>query len=262
MHALILLLCLLALPASATTLVVAMEDANNKPFEYIDENTELTGFHVEVMRAVAQRLGWNLDFKRFPWKRTLRALERGEVQAVSYIASSAEREAYARFHPGNLLHVSRMALFIKRSRADEIRFEPPLEAMAGRWRIAVPGGYLMSDELMDMLARGVPIEQPTVNQSQLFIMLVSGRFDIVLGFSNALILGQADAPGLAQQVQRLEQTILPGKRMYLAFSRQAPAELAERFAEAYRQFRQQPEYLALAERFEIGEMLPQPQEFP
>jgi len=49
--------------------------------------------------------------------------------------------------------------------------------------------------------------------------------------------------------------------MYLAFSRQAPAQLAEDFAKAYRLFRQEPEYLALAQRFGVTELLPTAEDF-
>jgi polar amino acid transport system substrate-binding protein len=256
------LLCLLlTLPASATTLVVGMEEANNKPFEYIDENTNLTGFHVELVRAVATRLGWQLRFKRYPWKRAMKGLESGELHAVTYVAQSAEREAFSRFHPDNLLHVSRTTLYIKRERAGEIHYQPPLEQMARRWRLGMPNGYYMSDELIALLDQGLPIERPTVTQAQLFIMLLSDRYDAIFGATSALTLAQAEIPGLEQQVQRLPGALLPGKRMYIAFSRRAAETLVDDFANAYRQFRQEPEYRALAERFEIGELLPEPEEF-
>lgn len=257
-----LLLCgLLSHSASATTLLVGMEEANNAPFEFIDENARLSGFHVELLRAVAARLGWTLEFKRYPWKRAMRALASGEVQAVSFVAKSAEREAFALFLPDNLLHVSRTTLYIKRERAAEIRYQPPLEQMAWRWRTAMPNGYYMSDEVIAMIKRGVPIEQPTVTQSQLFIMLISDRFDAIFGATSALTRANADIADLDWQVQRLAGALFPGKPMYLAFSRAAPAGLAEDFAEAYHRFRLEPAYRTLAQRFEVSELLPEPAEF-
>lgn len=257
MRLVMLLLCgLLSQPALSTTLVVAMEEANNKPFEYIDENANLTGFHVELLRAVAGRLGWTLEFKRYPWKRAIRALETGEVQATSFVAKSIEREQFAIFLRDNLLHVSRTALYIKRERARDILYHPPLEQMAWRWRTAMPNGYYMSDEVVAMIKRGVPIEQPTVTQSQLFIMLLSDRFDVIFGAASALSRASAEIADLDKQVQRLESPLFPGKAMYLAFSRAAPANMAEDFAEAFRMFRHDPAYQALATRFEVSELLP------
>jgi len=258
----VLMLCLALGPyCYATTLVVGMEEANNKPFEYIDENAALTGFHVELIRAVTARLGWKLEFKRYPWKRTIRALESGEVQAATFVAKSAEREAFALFMPDNLLHVSRTALYIKRERADEIHYQPPLEQMAWRWRTGMANGYYMSDDVVAMIQRGVPIEQPTVTQSQLFIMLISDRFDAIFGSTSALTRAKAEIPGLDRQVQRLEGALFPGKAMYVAFSKAASPQLAEEFAAAYKLFRLEPAYRKLAQHFEMTELLPEPAEF-
>ncbi|MOA63515.1 hypothetical protein D3C78_1892670 [compost metagenome] len=49
--------------------------------------------------------------------------------------------------------------------------------------------------------------------------------------------------------------------MYAAFSRAAPAGMAEQFAEAYRLFRREPAYRELAQRFSISELLPEAAEF-
>lgn len=258
----LLLSCLLLSQAiQATTLVVGVEEANNAPFEYIDENAQLTGFHVELMRTLCDRLGWRLEFKRTPWKRTMRALESGEIDAATFVAKSPEREKFALFLADNLLHVSRTTLYIKRERAGEIRYQPPLEQMVWRWRTALPNGYHMNDEVLAMIERGVPIEQPTVTQSQLFIMLISGRYDAIFGATSALTRANGEIANLEQQVQRLDGALFAGKSMYAAFSRAAPAQLAEQFAEAYRLFRLEPAYQQLAQRFAVTELLPQPGEF-
>lgn len=259
--ALLLICALLSPSAGATSLLVAMEDANNSPFEYIDENARLTGFHVELLRAVSERLGWTLTFKRYPWKRSMKALAAGEVQAVTFVAKTPEREQFAVFIPDNLLHVSRTTLYIKRERAAEIHYQAPLEEMIKRWRTAMPNGYYMSDKVVALIEHGAPIEQPTVTQSQLFIMLISGRFDAIFGSTSALTRANAEIANLEPQVQRLDGALFSGKPMYLAFSRRAPPHLAEEFAEAYRLFRQEPAYRALARRFDMLELLPEPGEF-
>ncbi|MDP3847476.1 MAG: transporter substrate-binding domain-containing protein [Pseudomonas sp.] len=258
----ILVLCaLLSLPARASTLLVALEEANNAPFEFVDSNGQLTGFHVELIRAVSSRLGWTLEFERYPWKRAILALELGEVQAVSFVAKNPEREAFALFLPGNPLHVSRNTLYIKRSRAGEIHYLPDLEQMARRWRLASPSGYYISEEVNAMIANGMPIAQPTVTQSHLFSMLIAERYDAIFGFPYSLSSASANIPNLDQQVQRLDGALISGASMYLAFSRAAPAQLAEDFAKAYQLFRQDPAYAALAQRFEVTELLPKPGEF-
>ena len=181
----------------ATVLKVGIEEANNYPFEFIDEQAQLTGFHIEVVRAVCERLGWQLEFRRTPWKRTMRALESGEVQAATFVARSAEREGFARFLPDNLLHISGTTLYIKRDRADQIHYQAPLEQMVARWRTGMPNGYYMSDEVLALIKDGAPIEQPTVTQGQLFIMLISDRFDAVFGSNSSLVRANSEIAGLS-----------------------------------------------------------------
>lgn len=259
--AIVLLCALLSLPARATTLLIAMEEANNAPFEFVDNNGQLTGFHVELILAVTRQLGWSLKLERYPWKRAILALEHGEVQAVSFIAKNPEREAFALFLPDNRLHVSRNTLYIKRSRAGEIHYQPDLEQMARRWSLASPSGYYINDEVSALIKRGVPIAQPTVTQNHLFSMLLADRYDAIFGFPYSLSSASANIPNLDQQVQRLDGALISGASMYLAFSRAAPTQLAEDFAQAYRLFRQDPAYPALAQRFGVTELLPTPSEF-
>jgi len=42
--------------------IVAGVDANNKPYSYID-NGKMTGFDVELVRAIAAKLGLTADFR-------------------------------------------------------------------------------------------------------------------------------------------------------------------------------------------------------
>ncbi|WP_202980230.1 substrate-binding periplasmic protein [Marinobacter fonticola] len=235
-----------------------MEDANNAPFEYLDENAQLTGFHVEIVRAVAERLGWRVIFRRYPWKRAMRALEEAEVDAVTYMAYSYERSQFAVFLPDNLLHISDTLLYIRTSRAEEIQYQPPLDRMVRQWRTAVPNGYYMSDSISGLLAEGAPIERPTVTQSQLFDMLLSDRYDAVFGAAIARNRAGSGIEGLHHQVQPLKGARFAGKQMYIAFARpdaltayEEDSRKAAVFAQAYRRFREEPAYGLLAERFDI-----------
>ncbi|OHX18260.1 hypothetical protein BI343_08530 [Chromobacterium amazonense] len=104
----------LALPVPAQTLLVAMEEADNRPFEYLDDQGNLTGFHTEIVRAVAKALGWEVSFLRMPWGRAQLSLANGKVDAVTYMGKTAERMKYAVFLDGNQLDVERVTLFVRR----------------------------------------------------------------------------------------------------------------------------------------------------
>ncbi len=250
-----------AAAAPPVTLTVGMEDANNWPFEGEDTSGALSGFHVELIRAVAEQLGWQVEFKRYPWKRAIYMLNSGDVQAVSYVAKSDERNEFAVFNADNVLHLSRTSMFIRRDRSDEIHVQVPLEGMMRRWRFGASQGYYYNDEIVNLINAGVPIDQSAITPVQLFRMLDRGCFDVAFAGIKALQRAEAHWPGIQQHFQKLDGVVMDGKAMYLAFSRKSGASLANTFAQAYRSYRHSPAYLHLAGRFGVRDSLPKAGEF-
>ncbi|MDG2954228.1 amino acid ABC transporter substrate-binding protein [Bisgaard Taxon 10/6] len=65
------------------------------PFTYHDENGKLTGYDVEVTRAVAQKLGVKVDFKETAWDSMMAGLKAGrfDVVANQVALTTPERQA-------------------------------------------------------------------------------------------------------------------------------------------------------------------------
>lgn len=64
-----------------------LTDSDYPPFNYFDEDNVLTGFNVDVARAVCLELAAACDIQVRPWPELLPALQKGETDAV--IASHA-----------------------------------------------------------------------------------------------------------------------------------------------------------------------------
>lgn len=64
-----------------------LTDGDYPPFNYLDEDNVLTGFNVDIARAVCLELAAACDIQVRPWSELLPALRRGETDAV--IASHA-----------------------------------------------------------------------------------------------------------------------------------------------------------------------------
>lgn len=64
------------------------------PFAFADENNELTGFDVEVVKAIDERLdGYTFEFSATPWDSMFLALESNKIQMVAdQVAKTPERE--------------------------------------------------------------------------------------------------------------------------------------------------------------------------
>ncbi|HYD78655.1 MAG TPA: transporter substrate-binding domain-containing protein [Paucimonas sp.] len=249
-----------ASPASAESisLSIAMEEADNRPFEYVDAQGRLTGFHVELVRAVAAELGWEVQFQRYAWKRAQALLEAGQVDAVTYIGKTPERERYAWFLPENMLHVMRVGLYVRKERAAEIRYRPPLSDMMKRWRFGAALGYEYNDEINELFKSGIPVSRVATTQGQLFSALLRNRFDVAIALLGAMDQARRDIPDIDAQVHRLEGVRLSGNPAYIVFSRNRlrGEEMARRFAREYSRWRMTPAYGELTTRFGVGESLP------
>lgn len=64
-----------------------LTDSDFPPFNYFDEDNVLTGFNVDIARAICLELAAACDIQTRPWSELLPALRRGETDAV--IASHA-----------------------------------------------------------------------------------------------------------------------------------------------------------------------------
>ncbi len=243
--------------ANAFTLTVAMEEADNRPFEYIDDQGRLTGFHVELVKQVCARLGWDVQFLRLPWSRAQASLAAGNVSAVTYIARSPEREAYAWFLPENMLHVQRIGLYVRRDRVGEIAYQPPLSEMVRHWKFGAAQGYYYNDEINALLKSGAPIDQTAVSQATLYNMLIGGRVDVAVTIVGAIDQARRNIPDIDERVQRVEGALFAGTPVYIGFTRKQQGEKwARDFSREYAAWRSTPNYAWLIARFRVVESVP------
>ncbi len=95
---LILILCLVfnsaPTPGAATGAqrpkLIAVGDHNYPPYEFL-ENGKPTGFNVELMRAVADVMGFDVEIRLGPWSKVRRDLEQGKADVVTGMYYSEER---------------------------------------------------------------------------------------------------------------------------------------------------------------------------
>lgn len=75
------------------TKLVVGTDATYAPMEYMDENGEIVGIDIDIVKAVAEELGIEVEFKNIGWEPLFPAVDNGEVDfAVSSITITEERE--------------------------------------------------------------------------------------------------------------------------------------------------------------------------
>lgn len=82
----------LPFPLCAGTLTVALGDQDYPPFYFVDEHTQqLRGISVDVCNALAEQLGYELEYRRFPFVRLLNNLELGKVDMACTLFNTYDR---------------------------------------------------------------------------------------------------------------------------------------------------------------------------
>lgn len=107
---------------TASGVLVIGTEGTYAPNSYHDENDNLTGFDVEVGRAIAEELGVKAEFVEAEWDSLFAGLDSGRVDVIiNEVEYSQERaEKYDFSQPYTYVHG---ALLVAQSNEDILRFE-------------------------------------------------------------------------------------------------------------------------------------------
>ncbi|MBN7768713.1 transporter substrate-binding domain-containing protein [Marinobacter daepoensis] len=76
------------------TIVVGVDHA--PPLRILKPSGQ-SGLHLEVFEAIADRLGWSVEYREAPFRRTLKWLRQGTVDVVLGVVRTEEREEFMAF---------------------------------------------------------------------------------------------------------------------------------------------------------------------
>jgi polar amino acid transport system substrate-binding protein len=69
-------------PADTQIKVVIATDAAFPPMEFVDENKEIVGFDIDMMNAIAEEMGFVVEYKNTAWDGIFAGLESGDYDAI------------------------------------------------------------------------------------------------------------------------------------------------------------------------------------
>lgn len=72
--------------------LVIGDDINYPPYSYLDDEGDPTGFSIEIMREVADVMGYDVEFRLNHWNEVRSSLENEEIDAISGMFRSPARE--------------------------------------------------------------------------------------------------------------------------------------------------------------------------
>jgi polar amino acid transport system substrate-binding protein len=228
-------------PVDADTIVVAVEDKDWSPYYYWIDG-EPHGPCPEIAGGAIRQMGAEVKFVRYPWVRVLQSVEQKKVDAGLCGTKNDERAAYS-YYPEEALLNYDVTLFVRRNSPIGEIDKSRLDGKS----FALVKGYNFGNVDLELESLGM-IRIETPNRESLLKLLLIERVDTVLDSSLPM---HADARrlGVSDQIRALVPSLAetPG---YLFFSRKpGHEELAKRFSDSLREFKESPEYTAIRERY-------------
>jgi PAS domain S-box-containing protein len=144
-------------------------DHENPPFEFLEDGKP-TGFNVELMRAVADAIGADVEFRLGPWAKVRTELEQGKLDALAGMYYSPERSKAVDFSvPHTMVSAG---LFL--------RMDSPIRSIddiKGK-EVIVQKGDVIDDYLHEkrLTSRIVEVKDP----ADVLRLLASGKHDAAL----------------------------------------------------------------------------------
>lgn len=131
-----------------------------------------------VNQLFAHLPDYTVKFTMMPWKRVLRDLQYGDVDAVTMVAMTPERAEFLDFSAPLVEY--QLALFYVKSAYPEGLTWQQLSDLS-QFRIGVVEGYLSESKLGEMVRDGAPLNLVKLSgtEEQLFGMLEKGRVDVL-----------------------------------------------------------------------------------
>lgn len=212
-------------------------------------NNKLTGFHIDLVNAVSQQLNIKVSFETYPWKRAVIMLKNGNIDAVTYMTRTTEREQFGYFLEGNVISMAQDGFFVLKERAHEIAYSGNLKQLQP-YTIGVLRGFSYGQAFDD--ASYLRKDDGANIEERLLKKLLAKRFDIGIG-TVTRIRYIANQMGTGEQIVFLKP-YLTKNPCYIVFSKKRNLEqLAKQFAEAMESFKKTDAYHKLEKKYGMTE---------
>jgi len=235
---LVMLMSVSLLAPSNKTYKVVME--TYPPYE-LSQNGKITGLDVEIIQSVFEIMGEKVVFEEYPWERCLKMVENGDVDAITSLFKTDEREKFLYF-PAVELSLEENAFFT--AKGSGIKFNGNLNDLK-KYTIGMIQGYSYGDEFDN--ASYLKKDENTDNET-LIKKVAGGRTD--LGIGNILVINYvAKELGLDKKIEFLKPS-LSKDGLYIGFSQKAVSkDFAKKFSDALVKFKKTSAYKNLLKKY-------------
>ncbi len=204
---------LMSLPAQAQRpLIVACPEY--PPWKIIHEDGTFGGIDIELIREIAKRLELPVVFQEMTWHRAVYMLKTGEVDMLSNMFKSAEREKFVHFLAPPYRRESRVAFYVPKGEEKRIRrYEDLLRLRIGTIKGILYFPRFDKDTRLDKKPVMAELQNPT--------KLLHGHIDT---FVETEVAGDwtIKQSGLSGKIVKAEYIHVKKKPVYLVLSKNSP----------------------------------------
>lgn len=155
-----------------SVLTVGIDPA--EPWKIVGEQDRVTGAEVELFKALGQKLHADVVLKPLPFKRCIAYMESGEIDMMSGLLKTPEREAFVHFLPPPYKTRSNKAFYVLRASGITVAKYDDLKGL----KIGVKSGvrFFPQFDADETLAK---VEGQNFDQLILMLMLIGRRFEVL-----------------------------------------------------------------------------------
>ena len=213
---------------------------------------QLGGFHIELIRHVAQKIGWEVKFLSFPWKRALHSVQSGDYIALTYLGFTTERAKDFIFLDGNIISYITDTFIAPKGNPGKVAFSGDINSLT---HMSV--GYLRGFSHGDAFDKATFKRKVEVNEmSQLLSMVGTRRLDLGVVDSINLVT-KVKRQGIEKEFASIEllKPHLGIRKVYIAFSVKKNAlKQAQNFAAGLSEFKKTSTYQQLKKKYSLSLM--------
>ena len=182
------------------------------PWKIIDKD-QFDGIDARIIRNLAKRTGFFIQFYECPWPRCVDMLKNGEADLITSFRKTVNREAYA-YYLGAPYWVENLAFWVKENSNSTItNYEDLYDRRIGTTKGSAHFQKFDQDALLN--------KTRVISEQQLFKMLLNDRIDTFIGYETVidyLILTE----GFKGRFKKVSFK-MPGSGSYIAMSKKSKA---------------------------------------
>lgn len=197
--------------------LICSGDDNFPPYSF-EENNQLKGIDIDVLREITKRTGIKFSVELYPWKRLLNNTKKGLCDCSFSLFKTPERGAYAIFLAP--VHYSTYGLFV---RSDKLFNYKKLSDLYGK-TIGKNFGFAISDDF-DQAAKEGKIKIFEAEGTNKLIKLA--RHGIIDGFAGNInvTLYEMKKMGVSNELSFLPKMLTEKRAAYLVISKKTKKQI-------------------------------------